>query len=100
MADTKGKRVTFDIETWQALDMLARDRMMTFDELADEAFRDVLTKHGRPSDVHDAFKRSARAADREAGEDTKARKVAESPPAARRKRPKSKRPAGGRRARS
>jgi hypothetical protein len=41
----RGKRVQFDDETWQALDLLARDRMMGFQELADEAFRDVLKKH-------------------------------------------------------
>ena len=62
MPDAKGKRVEFDIETWQALDLLARGRMMTFQELADEAFRDVLRKYGRPYDVHDAFRRSAKAA--------------------------------------
>ncbi len=42
-----GKRVQFDDETWQALDLLARDRMMDFQELADEAFSDLLKKHGR-----------------------------------------------------
>ena len=30
-----GKRVVFDDETWLALDVLARDRMMDFQELAD-----------------------------------------------------------------
>ena len=54
----KGKRVQFDPETWHALNMLARDRMMTFQELADEAFRDLLRKHGRPSDLKDALRRS------------------------------------------
>jgi hypothetical protein len=33
-----GKRVQFDDATWHALDLLARDRMMDFQELADEAF--------------------------------------------------------------
>ena len=37
-----GKRVQFDGATWQAIDLLARDRMMDFQELADEAFRDLL----------------------------------------------------------
>jgi len=59
MPDTKGKRVAFDIETWQALDQLARSRMMTFQELADEAFRDLMKKHGLPYDTRDAFRRSA-----------------------------------------
>lgn len=54
----QGKRVQFDLETWHALDLLARDRMMTFQELADEAFRDLLRKHGRPTDLKDALRRS------------------------------------------
>lgn len=54
-----GKRVQFDDETWAALDMLARDRMMDFQELADEAFRDLLKKHGRPSNLKEALRRSA-----------------------------------------
>jgi hypothetical protein len=54
-----GKRVQFDAETWQALDLLARDRMMDFQELADEAFRDLLRKHGRPTDLKSALRQSA-----------------------------------------
>jgi hypothetical protein len=54
-----GKRVVFDEETWSALDMLAKDRMMDFQELADEAFRDLLKKHGRPSSLKEALRRSA-----------------------------------------
>ena len=57
--DNVGKRVSFDQATWQSLDLLARDRMMTFQELADEAFLDVLRKHNRPYDTRDALKRSA-----------------------------------------
>lgn len=97
MADTKGKRIAFDTETWQTLDLLARDRMMTFQELADEAFRDVLKKHGRPMDLKDAFKRSARAADAEKHGAPKFAPTATKPGA---RRVKSKRPAGSRRARS
>ena len=37
-----GKRVQFDDETWYALDLLAKDRMQDFQELADEAFADLL----------------------------------------------------------
>jgi hypothetical protein len=58
-----GKRVQLDEESWTALDLLARDRMMTFQELADEAFADVLKKHGRPVDLRAALRKSARAAD-------------------------------------
>jgi predicted DNA-binding ribbon-helix-helix protein len=53
-----GKRVQFDDETWQALALLARDRMMDFQELADEAFRDLLHKHGRPTDLKSALRQS------------------------------------------
>ena len=55
----KGKRVQFDDETWQALDLLGRDQMKDFQELADEAFRDLLRKHGRPADLKEALRRSA-----------------------------------------
>ena len=54
----RGKRVKFDPETWHALNLLARDSMMSFQELADEAFRDLLRKHGRPVDLKDALKKT------------------------------------------
>jgi hypothetical protein len=54
-----GKRVQFDDETWHALDLLARDRMQDFQELADEAFRDLLQKHGRPTDLKTPLRWSA-----------------------------------------
>jgi hypothetical protein len=54
-----GKRLQFDDETWASLDLLAKDRMMSFQELADEAFRDVLKKHGRPASLKEALHRSA-----------------------------------------
>jgi hypothetical protein len=41
--DMPGKRVQFDDETWQALDLLARDQMKTIQELAQEAFADFLS---------------------------------------------------------
>jgi hypothetical protein len=55
-----GKRVQFDDETWHALDLLARDRMMDFLELADEAFSDLLKKHGRPTDLKTALRESVK----------------------------------------
>jgi hypothetical protein len=55
-----GKRVLFDEETWRALDLLARDRMMDFQELAEEAFRDLLKKHHRPLTLKEALRESAR----------------------------------------
>jgi hypothetical protein len=54
-----GKRVQFDDETWQSLDLLAKDQMKTFAELADEAFCDLLKKHGRPANLTEALRRSA-----------------------------------------
>jgi predicted DNA-binding ribbon-helix-helix protein len=54
-----GKRVQLDNESWAALDLLARDRMMTFQELADEAFADLLKKHDRPVDLRSALRKSA-----------------------------------------
>jgi hypothetical protein len=54
-----GKRVQFDDETWASVDLLAKDRMMSFQELADEAFRDLLKKHGRPASLKEALRKSA-----------------------------------------
>jgi hypothetical protein len=55
----RGKRVQFDDETWHALNLLAHDQMKDFQELADEAFRDLLRKHGRPADLKEALRKSA-----------------------------------------
>jgi hypothetical protein len=55
-----GKRVQFDEETWAALDLLAHDTIADFQELADEAFRDLLAKHGCPLGLKDQLKRSLR----------------------------------------
>jgi len=54
-----GKRVQFDDETWQAVDLLARDRMMDFQELAEEAFRDLLRKYDRPADLKSALRQAS-----------------------------------------
>jgi hypothetical protein len=56
------KLIGFDDDTAAKLKQLARDRMATFQELADEAFTDLLRKHGIPIDLKDALKKSARAA--------------------------------------
>jgi hypothetical protein len=55
-----GKRVQFDDETWHAINLLARDSMKEFQELADEAFLDLLKKHGRPLGLKDALRQSVR----------------------------------------
>ncbi len=54
-----GKRVQFDEETRRQLDLLGHDQMKDFQELADEAFRDLPKKYGRPVDLKDALRRSA-----------------------------------------
>jgi hypothetical protein len=54
------KLIAFDDETMSALTQLSRDRMATLQELADEAFADLLKKHGVPIDLKDALRRSAR----------------------------------------
>jgi len=55
-----GKRIQLDDETWQALDLLAKDSVSSFQELADDAFRDLLKKHHRPSSLKEALRDSTR----------------------------------------
>jgi predicted DNA-binding ribbon-helix-helix protein len=54
-----GKRIEIDDESWAVLRLLARDRMLTFQELVDEALADLLKKHGRPVDLRTALRKSA-----------------------------------------
>jgi hypothetical protein len=54
------KLIAFDDDTFDKLKQLARDRMGTLQELADEAFADLLKKHGIPVDLKDALRKSAR----------------------------------------
>jgi len=53
------KLIAFDDDTFDKLKQLARDRMATIQELADEAFADLLRKHGVPVDLKDALRKSA-----------------------------------------
>jgi non-homologous end joining protein Ku len=53
------KLIAFEDDTLDKLTQLARDRMATFQELADEAFADLLKKHGIPIDLKDALRKSA-----------------------------------------
>lgn len=64
------KLIAFDDDTFGKLKQLGRDRMATFQELADEAFADLLKKHGIPVDLKDALRKSAKlseARNKEAG---------------------------------
>jgi len=53
------KLIEFDDDTFDKLKQLGRDRMATLQELAEEAFADLLKKHGIPIDLKDALKKSA-----------------------------------------
>jgi len=53
------KLIAFDEDTFDKLKQLGRDSMATFQELADEAFADLLKKHGIPIDLKDALRKSA-----------------------------------------
>ncbi len=57
---TTRKRVEFDAETWHALHLLSRDSMKSLQELAEEAFADLLKKHGRPVTLQQALTASLR----------------------------------------
>jgi hypothetical protein len=71
------KLIAFDEDTFDKLKQLGRDRMATFQELADEAFADLLKKHGIPIDLRDALRKSARldSAENKAAARPKARKA-------------------------
>jgi non-homologous end joining protein Ku len=53
------KLIAFDDDTFDKLKQLGRDRMATIQELADEAFADLMKKHGIPIDLKDALRKSA-----------------------------------------
>jgi hypothetical protein len=54
------KLVEFDAETWHALQLLSRDSLKSLQELSEEAFADLLKKHGRPVTLKQALRESAR----------------------------------------
>jgi hypothetical protein len=56
-----GKRVQIDDETWIALHQLGLDTMKDFQDLADEAFGDLLRKYLRPVGLRASLKASAAA---------------------------------------
>jgi hypothetical protein len=60
--EARRKLIEFDAQTWHALNLLSREAMKTFQELADEAFRDLLHKYKRPTDLKAALRESAPAA--------------------------------------
>jgi len=54
------KLIGFDSETLQALELLSSDSGRSLQQLADEAFTDLLAKHYRPRTLKDALKQSSR----------------------------------------
>ena len=73
------KLISFDDDTFASLKELGRRRMATIQEIADEAFRDVLKKHDMPQNLRDALRKSIKDAGRTRG----ARKTPAPKPAAR-----------------
>jgi hypothetical protein len=53
------KRIEFDAETWHAVHQLSLDSMKSLQDLADEAFRDLLKKHRRPTTLKEMLRDSA-----------------------------------------
>ena len=56
----KRKLIEFAPELWLALEMLAKDTGRSVQELADEAFADLLGKYQRPASLKEALRESAR----------------------------------------
>ena len=55
------RRIEFDAETWHVLHKLSLDSMKSLQDLPDEAFRDLLKKHRRPTTLKEMLRESARA---------------------------------------
>jgi hypothetical protein len=53
-----GKRVEFDDEMWAAINLMRQERRRSFQQLADEAFADLLAKHHRPVDLKSQLRES------------------------------------------
>jgi hypothetical protein len=67
------KLIAFDDDTFDKLKQLGRDRMASLQELADQAFADLLKKHGIPVDLKDALRKSASITKIPAQESTRSR---------------------------
>ena len=55
-----GKRVHLDTIVLEAMELLGADERKSFQELADEAFADLLKKHHRPVGLRNALHQSLR----------------------------------------
>ena len=54
------KRIILDGVVQQAVDLLGHDLHKSFQELSEEAFRDLLKKHRRPVGLAEALRQSLR----------------------------------------
>jgi hypothetical protein len=54
------KLIAFHPEDMRALEQLAEDKSSSVQELLDEAVRDFLDKAGRPTNLRDALRKSAK----------------------------------------
>lgn len=68
------KLIAFDEDTFDKLKQLGRDQMLSLQDLADEAFMDLLEKHGVPADLKDALRKSAAEDGDRAGKPARKRK--------------------------
>ena len=59
-----GKRVQFDDDTWEAIEAVSHDSGESFQELADEAFKDLLKKRKQPVGLKAALEESVGASQR------------------------------------
>jgi hypothetical protein len=57
---SRRKLIEFDAESWHALALLSQDSLKSLQELADEAFADLLKKHRRPTGLKQALRESLR----------------------------------------
>jgi hypothetical protein len=53
-----GKRVEFDDETWAVINLLRQERRRSFQQLANEAFADLLEKYHKPADLKSQLRES------------------------------------------
>jgi hypothetical protein len=56
----EARKIEAKPEIWHALDALVRDADRSIHDVAEEAFRDLLRKHGRPCSLREALRQSAR----------------------------------------
>jgi hypothetical protein len=66
-----GKRVEFDDETWAVINLLRQERRRSFQQLANEAFADLLEKYHKPVDLKVQLRESLATAESSKGQKEK-----------------------------